>query len=299
MVSTIADVPEPHMSRTVNSYMMPFSNVAHLSLTDKFRATQLAGFKELSLMPRDVERLIEGGKPASDIVAEAADHGVRITRLDPLNTWPRIWRPDNMDEAYIATVNTPPDQFFRLTDALGCTHASLNATFPLNAMSTDEITEHYVAICARAAAHGLKCDLEFIPLWGVPTLEMAWNVVRDSGASNGGLVFDVWHFVRGGSDIGLLKTISGDMIHCVQVNDGPLALPKGVTIKDNCYDRQFPGDGEFPNAEILRILAETGGLNQVGPEVFSPTLTLMSVEAVARKSAESTRNVLLAAGLAV
>lgn len=286
------------MAGRVNSTMMPFSNVAHLPLDGKLRATRLAGFAELSLMPLEVEKLFAAGIDAKEIRARAADAGVAITRLDPLNTWPRIWRPDNMDEAYIASVDTKPDRFFALCEALGCTHASLNATFPINSMPIAEITEHYANICRRAAEHGLYCDLEFIPLWGVPTLSMAREIVSGAGAKNGGLVFDVWHFVRSKSDIEVLKTIPGEMIHCVQLNDGPLELPPGVSIKDDCYDRKFPGDGEFPNAEIISVLAASNGLNQVGPEVFSPTLASMSAEEVAEVSARSTRAALEKAGVA-
>ena len=86
------------------------------------------------------------------------------------------------------------------------------------------------------------------------------------------LLFDIWHFVRSHSDIELLKTIPGDKIACVQLSDGPLDLPPGVSVKENCYDRKWPGDGEFPNAEVLRILALNNGLNQVGAEIFSPYL---------------------------
>ncbi len=285
------------MAAAPSTFMMPFSNVAHLPFDDKLKATRLAGFAELSLMPLEVERLLAQGMSFSEITTRAADVGVRITRLDPLNTWPRIWRPDNMDEAYIRSVDTAPDAFFRLSDGLGCTHMSLNATFPRNAMPEAEIVEHYAAICERAARHGLVCDLEFIPLWGVPDLATGWRIVHGAGAVNGGLVFDVWHFVRSRSSLDLLRQIPGDRIHCVQLNDGPTELPAGVSIKDDCYNRLFPGDGQFPNVEIIEILAESGGLNQVGPEVFSPMLAGMSAEDVAAKSAASIAGVLRKAGL--
>lgn len=279
------------------SLMMPFSNVAHLPFPDKLTATRMGGFGELSLMPLEVERILAGGLTFVDMKAMAGDQDVRITRLDPLNTWPRIWHPDNMDEAYIKTVDTTADAMFRLTDGLGCTYISLNATFPRNSMSLEEVTEHYAAICKRANEHGVICDLEFIPLWGVPTLDLSWSIVTGADAPNSGLVFDVWHFVRSGSNIELLHRIPGDKIHCVQLNDGPLELPEGVSIKDDCYNRLFPGDGEFPNVEIVKILAASGGLNQVGPEVFSPILATMSVEEVAKKSSDSVRATLLEAGV--
>jgi sugar phosphate isomerase/epimerase len=280
------------MPVTANSTVMNFSNVAHLSLHDKLRASRSADCAALSQMPIEIDRLEAAGILPAEVRKRAADQGVHIVRLDPLNTWPRIWLPDNMDAAYVATVNTGKERVFELARILGCTHISLNATFPLNSMSLDEITSHYANICRDAAEHGLICDLEFIPLWGVPTLAMAWDIVRGSGAANGGLVVDTWHVVRGGSDIAMLADIPGHMIHCVQLNDGPLVLPPGVTIKDDCYDRKFPGDGNFPNVAMVEILARTGGLNGVGAEVFSPILNAMSAEQVGTISRDSVNAVL-------
>jgi sugar phosphate isomerase/epimerase len=59
----------------------------------------------------------------------------------------------------------------------------------------------------------------------------------------------------------------------------------------------FPGDGEFPLTALIKALAASGGLNQVGPEVFSPVLADMSAEQVASKSAETIARVLGAAGV--
>jgi sugar phosphate isomerase/epimerase len=283
------------MPVTANSFLMPFSNVAHLPLAEKFEATRVAGYSALSLMPHELDQMEAAGTPPSEVRDRAADAGLHIARLDPLNTWSRIWLPDNMDDAYVATVNTTKARIFALCTAVGATHLSLNATFPRNSMPLAEITEHYANICRDAAEHGLICDLEFIPLWGVPTLQMGWDIVREAEAPNGGLVFDTWHFVRGGSDIALLNDIPGDQIHCVQLNDGPLTLPPGVSIKDNCYDRKFPGDGSFPNVAIVEILAQTGGLNHVGAEVFSPILSGMSAQQVGDVSRDSVSSVLEAA----
>ncbi|WP_395446578.1 sugar phosphate isomerase/epimerase family protein (plasmid) [Aminobacter sp. UC22_36] len=280
------------MQSLVNSHLMPFSNVAHLPLAEKFEATRVAGYNALSLMPYEVEQMAATGVSPKHVRQCADDAGMSILRLDPLNTWSRVWLPDNMDDAYIATVDTKQDRVFALCAELGCRSVSLNATFPRGSMPLDAIIEDYAKICAASARFDLDCSLEFIPLWGVPTLAMAWQIVQAAGAGNGGLVFDTWHFVRGKSDLADLRAIPGDKIHCVQLNDGPLALPAGVTIKDDCYDRKFPGDGQFPNVEIVRILSKTGGLNQVGAEVFSPMLKNMSAKQVGEISRRSVEEVL-------
>jgi len=68
---------------------------------------------------------------------------------------------------------------------------------------------------------------------GVVTLEQGIEILRDSGATNGGFVFDCTHFTRGGTSLATLKSTPGRLIHCVQVCDGYLALPDGVTLSWN------------------------------------------------------------------
>lgn len=84
------------MTAAAISMMMPFSNVAHLAFDDKLKATQLAGFGELSLMPIEVERILAGGLTFADMRAKAADHGVSITNSIPstpghASGGPTIW----------------------------------------------------------------------------------------------------------------------------------------------------------------------------------------------------------------
>jgi sugar phosphate isomerase/epimerase len=109
----------------------------------------------------------------------------------------------------------------------------------------------------------------------------------DSGAKNGGFVFDCTHFVRGGTTLATLKAIPGDLIHCVQVCDGNVPLRPGVTLEKECFERLWPGEGDFQIAPMLDALNETGGLMQIGPEVFSAEMATKSAEEVANLSRES------------
>jgi sugar phosphate isomerase/epimerase len=96
----------------------------------------------------------------------------------------------------------------------------------------------------------------------------------------------------------MLKEIPGDRVHCVQLNDGPLRLPAGVTLEENCFDRSWPGTGQFPLVEIVRTLADMNALRQVSPEVFSPHNVTRSAAEIAALSSESLRALLDAANVA-
>ena len=96
----------------------------------------------------------------------------------------------------------------------------------------------------------------------------------------------------------MLEEIPGDQIHCVQLNDGPLRLPAGVTLEENCFDRGWPGTGEFPLIEIVRTLADLDALRQVSPEVFSPHNATRSAVEIAALSSGSLHALLDAANVA-
>lgn len=269
------------------SFIMPFSNVLHLPFEEKLKAVNLAGFKALAMQPQEIQRIVSAGLSLSDMKLMAADLGVAVSRLDPLCTWNPDWEPINMDSAFVADHSISTTAFFAMCQALGCTHMSLNATFVSGTYSLDQQVEHFAAICRLAADFGLVCDLEPIPMWGVQTLEQGWEIVRQADAENGGLVLDTLHFVRGNSTIQTLAAIPGDRIHCVQICDGIHPLETGLTLETDCFNRMWPGTGNFPLREIISTLERTKGLNQVGPEVFSLQNQTLAPQQVAKSCVES------------
>jgi sugar phosphate isomerase/epimerase len=266
------------------TFTMPFSNVLHLPFAEKVRAARLAGFSSLTIQPQEVLKIVAEGTSIPDMRAMADDAGIAISRLDPLCTWVPDWHPTNFGEDYIRAHDIKPSVFFDICEQLGCTYMSLNATFPATRYTVDQITDYYAAICRTAAEHGVTCDLECIPMWGVTSLKQGWEIINKAGAANGGFVFDCTHFVRDNSTLDTLRSIPGRLIHCVQVCDGYIPLPAGVTLEKECFERLWPGKGDFPIADMLGTLNATDGLRQIGPEVFSASLAGKSAEEIAELS---------------
>jgi sugar phosphate isomerase/epimerase len=68
--------------------------------------------------------------------------------------------------------------------------------------------------------------------------------------------------------------------------------------EENCFDRGWPGTGEFPLIEIVRTLADMDALRQVSPEVFSSHNATRSAAEIAALSSESLQALLDAANVA-
>lgn len=256
--------------------------VRKLSLPDQLRVAQESGLGKLSITPWHVARWQEGGLSVADMRAMAEDHGVKLAQLDPLARWAPKWRPEDVDPQSLSFIDTSPDNFFRLADSFGVEAMTAICTAPSGSLNRNQLTEAFAALCRRAENHGLRCDLEFIPMYCLGDLNMAWQIVRDVGVRNSGIVFDYWHFMRGNPDFELLGAIPGDCISAVQVSDALMTVPDGRAASDDCMNFRLPcGEGEFPIERITRTLASIGALHNVGPEIFSARFDGLSADEIA------------------
>ena len=146
------------------------------------------------------------------------------------------------------------------------------------------LVDAFAAFCDRAAEVGIDVHLEFVPMTVIADLATGWEIVRAADRSNGGMVFDTWHFFRGVPDLELLAQVPGDRIFGVQIDDAP-AEPAAPLWEDT-FHRLLPGDGDFDLVSVMRTLEATGGLRWIGPEVFSSDLAAMGAADAARIARE-------------
>ena len=281
-------------------YVMWVSNVRNLSLPDRIKATSKGGFDVLTLSPYDWLEAMRDGISTADILAMAADAGIRIDHMDPLARWAPQWMPDNITEpAYLNFILCDTDDFMRIADALRITSMSAICTFPAGTeIQVDELTEAYGKICDRAATQGIRCDLEFVPMWGLRDLETAWAIVNGADRPNSGLVFDFYHYMRGKPDDDLLETIPGEKISMVQVADAKSTINPNISLFQDCiFHRSHPGEGDFPVTELLQTLERKGALRRLGPETFSQDLDRMNADEAAEVTARTFKAALDKAGI--
>ena len=256
--------------------------VRALPLEAQIKATVIAGCEALTVTPSDYVRWLSTSVTTNDIKSMAADAGIRITHLDPFVRWVENWKPDLPAEDFPTDpIAFDADDFFRMAGALEVESFTAWAGFPAGRYELPQLIDAFGALCDRAATEGLRCDLEFIPVFGIPDLKTGWAIVDGAGASNSGVVLDMWHYMRGGRDDALLASIPGDKITAVQLCDATAEVPKGMALaEDGLNNRRSPGEGDFPIGEIVEVLRNSGGLNNVGLEIFSPRFDAMSAEAI-------------------
>jgi sugar phosphate isomerase/epimerase len=158
-------------------------------------------------------------------------------------------------------------------------------------MEFPRAAEGYAALCERAARHGMRVALEFIPPWSPTDLPAAWRLIQEAGAANGGIVIDMmhWHYQKDGGDLHLLRSIPGDRIFYVQLCDA--AYPRMPADKDYITvattARLLPGEGRADVAKVLATLSDMGADPVYAAEVYNDQLAALGPVAMARRVREA------------
>jgi sugar phosphate isomerase/epimerase len=268
-------------------HTMWIGNVRNLSFQDQLKVTAAVGLNEMSMTPLDVDRNRAKGISPRDMRAMAADLGVSLPILDPMASWAPHWRSGISDPGFMEFLGYSADDFFRIAGELEVSIMTVIGTMQPGLASVPEIAERFGMLADRALSHGFQCVLEFIPIWAIKDLAMAWQILQIADRPNTGLAFDFWHYIRGGRDDGLLRSIPGNRVTYVQVTDAEATLPAGRSLEEDClFHRLQPGEGALPIKEMFDILREIGGTERIGPEVFSAKLDALPAEAIAEELRE-------------
>jgi sugar phosphate isomerase/epimerase len=141
----------------------------------------------------------------------------------------------------------------------------------------------------QLAAAGVRMALEFVAYTGVATLGEAVEICGTVGWERCGVLLDSWHFFRSGAPWSVLRSVSGEQLALVHVNDGgPSAGADPVFESRNL--RLPAGRGTFPLANLGAILAELGYAGVVSAEVLSEELRRLPLEAAAHELMTSLRS---------
>jgi len=260
---------------------------------DYVHAAAGAGFTAITMWPNIWFRAQrrEGLTPR-EMKLLADDHGVRITDLDPLGDW--LPTPSAGTAPGPMRNEMTRHDYFEFAAALGA--STIIAVDLVGApVDVDAAAAGFASLCQDAGQHGLRVALEPVVFTEIRDLGTGWEIVSRAGQDNSGIVVDVAHHVRCGRDDDALRAIPPDRIVAVQLCDGPAVAPPDL-YDEALFRRMFPGEGEMPVVELLRLMGEMGVHAAIGPEMYNATWEREPASAVAARLMASVRQVLSEAG---
>jgi sugar phosphate isomerase/epimerase len=136
------------------------------------------------------------------------------------------------------------------------------------------------AVCAIAGRYELRVNLEFVAIAAIRTLSEASGLLRSLDASNIGIVLDMYHVDRGGTELTELDNLPSEWFHFSQLCDAPARVPDSrVELEDEVRGhRLYPGEGDIDIASIIaRVPAmvyaleipNTARLEALGPAEYA------------------------------
>lgn len=137
---------------------------------------------------------------------------------------------------------------------LGARHAISHIFEPDAARAVDLIGK----FCDLAAAEDMIVALEFCPMTpGCKAMAQAAWFVEQAARPNLGFGICPMHLVRSGGTPAQIEALDPAILLYGQLNDGH-GLHQSAAYFDEVHDRLLPGNGDFPLADILRVLPADG-----------------------------------------
>ena len=264
----------------------PPSQPSRYPFADRVAAAAKAGFRGIGLSVDDAERVRAGGCSNRAMLDVLARHGVRVTDLQGVTSWPSDGRHPSARRA-------DEDRVYALADVFGSRMFSVCVVCAAGEMPTVEaMAERFAAVCDRAAEHGLTVGLEPIVLGGLTHVTQAAEVITRAGRPNGGVTVDLYHVFRAGSaGRAPFAGLSAEQVCAVHLADAA-AEPQGSLADDCFHHRRIPGEGAAPLADRLVDLHAMGVDVPVSVEIHSDELRALGVEDAAMRAARGTRAVI-------
>jgi sugar phosphate isomerase/epimerase len=254
-------------------------------------ACQKGGFAGITFSLDLYARAREGyGFSDADLRGVLADHGLAVDYVDGL----AHWLPDS---PAVTTFGSGAIRFpyknmayFGVAEALGADLVNVVALYP-DPVDVEVAAEALARVADEAAEHGCRVCLEFTPVGGVADAGTAWEIVRMSGRSNAGVLFDSWHYGRGPSTPEQLLAIPADRYFALQISDTKPVAEKDM-VHETLHGRLLPGAGAASVAELLALLDDHGVRLPFGAEVFSDEVAALGLVGASKAIAGALRQVI-------
>jgi sugar phosphate isomerase/epimerase len=269
---------------TVTIKQVPFS--------ERLKLISEGGFLGVGLWMGEVEDYLKGrkAKPIKELLEEYRLKPVEMQdsspststeeRPRPLHEWQYLTGPKRkraFEEA---------KDFFRRFSKLGidCPVVAVG-TYDKVGDLRDSVKD-FRDLCRLASDFGARVMFEFVG-WAKQfnNVKVAWEVVGEANCPNGGMLFDIFHFVKTGSTIEDLKGVDVKKVFLVHISD---AKPLQLGFKEQSRRFRFlPGEGEAPLKEIIGFFTEKGYKGFYCLEIFNEKYWAEDPAKVVRKSKES------------
>jgi sugar phosphate isomerase/epimerase len=215
----------------------------HICLFVKIPAEQAAAFPYA--FPR-----VDSVEAARELKMRLDGSGLSVWNVDTFIIQPGVKIEDYRETLEIAAL-------------LGARTINALNLFPADA--TAAAAQTLGSFSKLAAQTGLTVALEWFRYSSTKTLGAALELIRLASEPNIQLNVDILHLLRNGGQPADLADVDASLIHYAQISDGPMDQPESAQGDEALFNRNFPGEGEFPLVSFVRHLPRDAVLSIEAP----------------------------------
>jgi sugar phosphate isomerase/epimerase len=246
---------------------------------DRVEAISRAGFKGMGIWHADLYKTLET-RSLAEMKQILDDNGIVHVELEFLFDWFLTGEKKKASDIEKA-------RLLDAAEALGARHLKVGDFFN-TPVELDQVTESFAALCADAADAGTNILFEIMPFSMINRLDDGLKMLDEADTPNGGFMIDTWHMIKMGVDNDTLARVPAKHILGVELNDGYLKTPEGLTLNQETVEqRKFPGEGEFDMPGFMAAVAATGYHGPYGVEVIAKSNRALPLDEVVRHAYET------------
>jgi sugar phosphate isomerase/epimerase len=246
--------------------VVPFRDgpTSPLDVRERISAVAEAGYTGFGLTREDLVVARDTiGLPA--VATCLREHGIVTVQLERLSDW---WATGERRRA----ADQARADLFNACPVLGVDNIKVGADDDGAPIGYKQFCEEFDALADDAARVGVKIGFENTPFsYRIRTTEEAIKLVTDVANPNAGVVLDIWHAYRGGTDYRVITdTLPREHLFGVELDDGD-AAPVGTLLEDTFDNRRICGEGVFDVPGFINAVRELGWTGPWGVEDMSVT----------------------------
>lgn len=246
----------------------------------------------MTVFSRDLLEWEDGGGSLAGLATELKARDTPVSCIDPYLGWHPAHDPGAVTGERAAFFRATEADVLRFAEVMGAGDISLVAPYDRGQAGFEAVVDGLGRFADRAAQAGLRAQLEVVPTSGVADLATAIGLVEAVARPNVGLVLDTYNLARSGTMPSEIDDVPHELVFSVQLADGD-AVPLGGEFRlDSLHNRQLPGEGDLPVAEMVQRLMRLGPLPSLGPEVFRDALLELPADEIGSRCAEATHRFL-------
>jgi sugar phosphate isomerase/epimerase len=245
---------------------------------DRVEAAAKAGFKGFGIWHADLDHILER-RSLSEMKQILDDNGIQHVELEFLTDW-------FLEGERKKKSDTQKRKLLGAAEALQARHVKVG-DFLQEKTPMPRLIEAFATLCKDAEEHGTRIAFELMPFAMLQTLEESLEMVRGSGAKNGGIAFDLWYLVKLKIPYEAVARVPLQYITSIELNDGTFEAPWSLH-EDTVNHRRLCGEGEFDVKGFIAVMRKAGYSGPWGIEVLSEDLRKKSLEELVTRSFNTT-----------